>query len=75
MDDLKYNTQGPFTSEHQIFHVSSRTSSYGREVEEKKGLQWKNIKLMWFTQCQNVLMRKTPRVRKLKETADESGKF
>lgn len=34
MDDLKYNTQGPFTSEHQIFHASSRTNSYDREVEE-----------------------------------------
>lgn len=34
MDDLKYNTQGPFTSEHQIFHASSRTSSYDTEVGE-----------------------------------------
>lgn len=47
MDDLKYNTQGPFTSEHEIFHASSRSSSYDREVKEttssleKKGLCFK----------------------------------
>lgn len=34
MDDLKYNTQEPFSSQHHIFHASRRSNSYDSEVEE-----------------------------------------
>lgn len=35
MDDLKHNTQGPFTSAHHIFHASSRSSGYDNRGEGK----------------------------------------
>lgn len=34
MDDLKFNTEEPFSSEHQIFHAVSGSNSYDREVRE-----------------------------------------
>lgn len=44
MDDLKYNTRGPFRPEHQIFHASS--NSYDSREEDtasaEGGKPWTN---------------------------------
>lgn len=41
MDDLKYNTHGALTAQHEIFHTRWKTSSYDREAEETASMDEK----------------------------------
>lgn len=73
MDDLKYNTQGLFTSEHQIFHANSRTNSYDREEETTSAVE-KPLKRVFQIMSKYDTEEDTQSLA-YKQTVDQTGHF
>lgn len=48
MDDLKYNTHGALTAQHEIFHTRWKTSSYDREKTASMDEKYSTVRFSFF---------------------------